>query len=176
MVLHTLLTHLGCPLYAIVFLTLGAQERMSTAVLLTFAIVGVCLECGDEQQFPIQRSDKDIRYMEREVDFYCKEILRRVSRKPQCEVLASQALYTLGALLLEKSSSEFPAVFWGLNDRLEFSMKQLLANSCVFPKQSAETKANAIKARDMDRRRRRFQSKFHNDSRQFLGLIVAGCY
>ncbi|CAI5721154.1 unnamed protein product [Peronospora destructor] len=136
------------------------KERISTAVLLTFAIVGVCLECGDEQQFPTQRSDKDIRYMEREVDFYCKEILRRISRKPQCEVLASQALYTLGVLLLEKNSSEFPAVFWGLNDRLEYSIKNLHANSCIFPKQSAENKVDAIKARDMDRRRRRFQSKF----------------
>ncbi|UIZ24524.1 hypothetical protein KXD40_008586 [Peronospora effusa] len=169
------LCYLDCPLNTIVISYSGAQERMSTAVLLTFAIVGVCLECGDEQQFPIQRSDKDIRYMEREVDFYCKEILRRISRKPQCEVLASQALYTLGVLLLEKNSSEFPAVFWGLNDRLESSMKNLHASSCVFPKQSAENKVNAINARDMDRRRRRFQSKFHNDSRQFSGLIVAGC-
>ncbi|CAH0486829.1 unnamed protein product [Peronospora farinosa] len=147
------------------------KKRMSTAVLLTFAIVGVCLECGDEQQFPIQRSDKDIRYMEREVDFYCKEILRRISRKPQCEVLASQALYTLGVLLLEKNSSEFPAVFWGLNDRLESSMKNLHASSCVFPKQSAENKVNAIKARDMDRRRRRFQSATMSSLYQLRDLI-----
>ncbi|CAH0518572.1 unnamed protein product [Peronospora belbahrii] len=148
------------------------KDRMSTVVLLTFAIVGICLECGDEPQFPIQRSDKFIRYMEREVDFYCKEILRRTLGKPECEVLASQALYALGALLLEKSSTEFPAVFWALNNRLESSMKRLqAASSSVSPKQSAATKMNVIKARDMDRRRRRYQSAAMSSLYQMRDLV-----
>ncbi|KAL3670215.1 hypothetical protein V7S43_004528 [Phytophthora oleae] len=130
------------------------KERMNTALLLTFAVVGVCLECGDEEQFPIERPDKAVRNMEREVDFYCKEIIRWTSGKPECEVLAAQSLYILGALLLEKNSTEFPTVFWGLNERLEASVRNLQANSVApaIPKQSVGTTT------DEEKRHERFQS------------------
>ncbi|ETL36471.1 hypothetical protein L916_11546 [Phytophthora nicotianae] len=136
------------------------KERMSTAVLLVFAIVGVCMECGDDQHFPVERSDKDVRYMEREVDFYCKEILRWTSGKPACEVLAAQSLFTLGALLLEKNSTEFPTVFRGLNERLESSVKHLQANPLVSPtaKQSAGPQARPTKTSNVDDRRQRLQN------------------
>ncbi|GMF17634.1 unnamed protein product [Phytophthora lilii] len=99
--------------------------------------------------------------MEREVDFYCKEILRWTSGKPQCEVLTSQALFSLGLLLVEKNSTEFPIVFWGLNGRLESSMKHLEDHPVVMPKpsQTAESSVNTAKFRDMISRRRRDQGK-----------------
>ncbi|KAG1713109.1 hypothetical protein DVH05_000835 [Phytophthora capsici] len=130
------------------------KERMNTALLLSFAIVGVCLECGDEEQFPIERPDKNVRTMERDVDFYCKEIIRWTSGKPECEVLASQALYMLGALLFEKNSTEFPTVFWGLNERLEASMRNLQASGAVsvIPKQLVGTST------EKEDSRKRFQS------------------
>ena len=144
---------------------------MSTAVLLTFAIVGVCAECGDEQRFAVQRVDKDVRYMEREVEFYCKEIIRRTSNAPDREVLASQALYILGALLLEKNSTEFPAVFRGLNDRLESSMRSLQASvSCVVPKESSGTRMNAADAHGLSRSRRRVQRRFRFELRKDVQL------
>ncbi|KAG3086644.1 hypothetical protein PC121_g4843 [Phytophthora cactorum] len=149
------------------------KERMSTAVLLVFAVVGVCMECGDEQYFPIERPDKDVRYMEREVDFYCKEILRWTSGKPECEVLVAQALFTLGALLLEKNSTEFPTIFWGLNERLESSVKKLQANPLVSPtpKQSAGTRANTIKTSNLDDRRQRLQSAAMSPLYQMRDLV-----
>ena len=133
---------------------------MSVAVLLTFAIAGVCIECGDCQHFPVQRSDKDVRYMEREVDFYCKEIFRRTSNTLNRAVLASQALYILGALLLEKNCTEFPAVFRGLNDRLESPMKILQASpSLAIPKRPAATRLNTAGRHDLHKSRRRLQRK-----------------
>ncbi|KAG3241832.1 hypothetical protein PI124_g13305 [Phytophthora idaei] len=149
------------------------KERMSTAVLLVFAVVGVCMECGDEQYFPIELPDKDVRYMEREVDFYCKEILRWTSGKPECEVLVAQALFTLGALLLEKNSTEFPTIFWGLNERLESSVKKLQANPLVSPtpKQSAGTRANTIKTSNLYDRRQRLQSAAMSPLYQMRDLV-----
>ncbi|KAG7390626.1 hypothetical protein PHYPSEUDO_007088 [Phytophthora pseudosyringae] len=152
----------------------AGKEQISTAVLLTFAIVGVCLECGDEPHFPVERPDKDVRYMEREVDFYCKEILRWTSGKPECEVLAAQALFTLGALLLEKNSTEFPTIFWGFNDRLESSMKNLQANPLVSstPKQLAGSTVNATTARRQEeKRRQRLQSAAMSPLYQMRDLI-----
>ncbi|KAK1941280.1 hypothetical protein P3T76_007146 [Phytophthora citrophthora] len=131
------------------------KERMKTALLLTFAIVGVCLECGDEEQLSIERRVKDVKNMARDVDFYCKEIIRWTSGKPEYEVLASQSLYMLGAFLLEKNSAEFPPVFWGLSEKLEASMRNLQANgiaSTLPKKQAVGTNT------DKEKRHMRFQS------------------
>lgn len=137
------------------------QERTRTAVLLTFAVVSVCLECGDEQRFPSDRVKKDVRYMEREIDFYCTEFLRWTSVSLHCDVIVAQALYTLGALLLERNSTEFPIIFRSLNDRLEVSVKNLHDNlpAIPTPKEMTSTNATASKNRALERRRRRLQSK-----------------
>ncbi|KAI9913868.1 hypothetical protein PsorP6_006651 [Peronosclerospora sorghi] len=145
----------------------GAEkERMSIAVLLTFAILGVCLECGDNQVFPRQRSEKDVRYMEREVDFYCKEIGRWTAKKLTCEVLASQALYLLGALLVEKNATEFPPVFQCLNDRLEFAMKNRHSNPPV-----QTTTRIAASANELDRTSRRYQRATMSSLYQMRDLV-----
>ncbi|KAE9358772.1 hypothetical protein PR003_g1085 [Phytophthora rubi] len=137
------------------------KDRTRTAVLLTFAVVSVCLECGDEQRFPSDRVKKDVRYMEREIDFYCTEFLRWTSVSLHCDVIVAQALYTLGALLLERNSTEFPIIFRSLNDRLEVSVKNLHDNlpAIPTPKEMTSTNANASKNRALERRRRRLQSK-----------------
>ncbi|RLN74046.1 hypothetical protein BBJ28_00000354 [Nothophytophthora sp. Chile5] len=124
---------------------------MSTSVLLTFAVIGICVECEGNGDFAPGRSEKDIRYLEREVDFYCKEILRGTTGRPACEVVAAQALYVLGSLLLEKKSNEYATIFWGLNAKLESSVKDLQAKPPVA--------SIAVKPGDQERQRRLLQSK-----------------
>ncbi|TDH68439.1 hypothetical protein CCR75_006658 [Bremia lactucae] len=125
------------------------QEQLSTAILLVFGVVGICMECGDNNYFPIERPDKDVRYLEREVDFYCKEIHRWTAGKVECEVLAAQAFYTLGFVLLEKRSFEFPITFSSLNDRLDSSVRQLRAN---FPMPSSLSESHGATAWNMRNR------------------------
>jgi hypothetical protein len=117
------------------------------------------MECGEEQQLPINRANKDVRSMEREVDFYCKEILRCTSRKPECEVLVAQALFTLGSLLLGKNSTEFPTIFSSLNDRLKASVENLPTNPLVSSTPKQSTGVITVKTRDL-KKRGRLHGKF----------------
>ncbi|KAL4100485.1 hypothetical protein PRIC1_008277 [Phytophthora ramorum] len=125
------------------------KELIRTTVLLSFAVLDICKECGDEQRFPTNRAEKDVRYMEREVNFYCNEILRWSAGKPACEVLAAQALYALGSLLLEKNSTEFPVIFRGLNEKLVSAVKNRQANPVVTPGGT-----NAFKTRELEKHHR----------------------
>ncbi|KAI9992774.1 hypothetical protein PInf_014642 [Phytophthora infestans] len=147
------------------------QERLSTSVLLVFAILGICMECGDEQHFPGERPAKDVRYLEREVDFYCKEILRCTSGKSECEVFTAQALFTLGAVLLEKNSTEFPTIFWRLNERLVSSVNKLQTTPLPSPtpKQSTGTVIKTSEA--LHERRRRLQNAAMSSLYQMRDLI-----
>ncbi|KAL7690382.1 hypothetical protein Plhal304r1_c012g0046151 [Plasmopara halstedii] len=139
------------------------NERTGIALLLVFAVVEVCSECGDEEYFSVKRHDKDVRYMEREVEFYCKEFLRWTSKKPEYDLLVAQALFTLGALLLEKNSSEFSTVFWALNDKLESSMNNMQGHSVgsSTPKQQLDQKASTLSTFQQERRGAAMASLYH---------------
>ncbi|RLN48425.1 hypothetical protein BBJ28_00000083 [Nothophytophthora sp. Chile5] len=133
----------------------GGYLRQSTPVSLKDASVSEDEEVLEGQLLALEStwdlltvSEKDIRYLEREVDFYCKEILRGTTGRPACEVVAAQALYVLGSLLLEKKSNEYAIIFWGLNAKLESSVKDLQAVASI-----------AVKPRDQERQRRLLQSK-----------------
>ncbi|KAL4128850.1 hypothetical protein PRIC2_007830 [Phytophthora ramorum] len=69
--------------------------------------------------------------------------------KPACEVLAAQALYALGSLLLEKNSTEFPVIFRGLNEKLVSAVKNRQANPVVTPGGT-----NAFKTRELEKHHR----------------------
>lgn len=70
----------------------------------------------------------------REVDFYCKEIVKvgGEGREPECAVMVSQALYVMGAALV-KVSVEYPEIFQHMNKLLTFGLETATKESREIP-------------------------------------------